>query len=107
MVTEIKTAEQFEKDVLGKSGFALVDFFSLWCRPCKMMGPVIEGASELFEGQVSFYKVNVDEVSELASKYEIMSIPNMIMFKDGKPVGSITGYHPIAELKQKIHDIIG
>ncbi len=65
----------------------LVRFWAVWCRPCKMMGPVIEGASELFEGQVSFYKVNVDEVSELASKYEIMSIPNMIMFKDGKPVG--------------------
>lgn len=107
MVNEITSVSQFESDVLNKSGYALVDFWAVWCRPCKMMAPVLEAASEVFADKVAFHKVNVDEVQELAAKYEIMSIPNMIVFKDGKPVDAITGYNPIDEFKAKLSAIIG
>lgn len=107
MVNEIKTVEQFESDVVAKGGYALVDFWAVWCRPCKMMAPVLDAASEIFDGKVAFHKVNVDEVPELAAKFEIMSIPNMIVFKDGKPIDAITGYNPIDTFKEKLSSIVG
>jgi len=75
------------------SGLTLVDFYAEWCGPCKMLGPVIEEvASELSDVQV--IKVNVDEHSDIAQKYGVMSIPTLIVFKDGKEVDKSVGFMP-------------
>ncbi len=82
--------ENFQKDVLDKKGLVLVDFYADWCGPCRMTGPIIEElANELKD--IFFVKVNVDENSQLASNYQVFSIPTFIIFKDGQPVHQFVG----------------
>ena len=73
-------SEEFKSSVLESRGFAFVDFYADWCGPCKMLGPIMD---EISSNQ-SVYKINVDEESDLASEYGVMSIPCVILFKDGK-----------------------
>ena len=89
MVKELNS-ENFENEVLKSTGKVLVDFYADWCGPCKMMSPVIDKISEEVEN-VKVGKVNVDEAGEIAQKYNIMSIPTIIIFKDGNPVRSFVG----------------
>ena len=81
-----------EKDFKNEisSGYTIVDFFADWCGPCKMLGPVLEEVAEEHQ-DIKFFKVNVDEAMDVASKYGIMSIPNVIMFKDGEAVNRFVG----------------
>lgn len=72
------------------AGYALVDFWAEWCAPCKMMEPVLTDVSSMFPS-VKYFKVNIDDFPKLASANNIMSIPNMVMFKDGQAVGSLVG----------------
>lgn len=72
--------EEFKNEVLESRGFAYVDFYADWCGPCKMLSPIMDEVSK----DNAVYKVNVDEESELASEYGVMSIPCVILFKDGK-----------------------
>ena len=76
----------FEKEVLEEKGLVLVDFFANWCGPCKMLMPVIHEVAEEYAGVVKVGKVDVDEEMELASRYGVVSIPTLILFKDGVPV---------------------
>ena len=82
--------DNFENEVLKSTGKVLVDFYADWCGPCKIMSPVIDKISEEVEN-VKVGKVNVDEAGEIAQKYNIMSIPTIIIFKDGNPVRSFVG----------------
>ena len=97
MVKEIKT-QDFKTEVIGGSKPALVDFWASWCGPCRMLSPVVDQVSEQYDG-VDFYKVNVDEEPDLAMEYGIMSIPCLIMFKDGKIFDQSVGVVPEAALK--------
>lgn len=81
MVQQIKTSE-FDEKVLKNEKTVIVDFFATWCGPCKMQAPVLEEFSEKAD-YVEIYKVDVDQEGELAQKYGIMSIPTLIVFKDG------------------------
>lgn len=83
------TNSEFEN--FTKEGTVLIDFFAEWCMPCVMMGPVIEELSEEFKEKVKFGKVNIEDNSELASKFNVSSIPNFVLFKDGKVVEQIIG----------------
>jgi thioredoxin 1 len=85
------TAENFQEEVLNSSLPVLVDFWASWCGPCQMIGPVIEELSKELEGKAIIGKVNVDENPELAQKYGVMSIPTIILFKDGKEQEKIIG----------------
>src|SRR3989344_2250893 len=75
-----------------KSGVALIDFWATWCGPCRAAGPIIEELSEEYAGKVLVGKVDVDHEQELAGKYGVMSIPTVILFKDGVEVGRQVGF---------------
>ncbi len=89
-VLKLKNAD-FENEILNKEGIALVDFYADWCGPCKMLAPVIEEiAAE--RPDVTVAKINVDEEGELAAKYGVMSIPTLIIFKNGEENERIVGF---------------
>ena len=90
MATQV-TENNFQAEVLESSTPVLVDFWATWCGPCQMMGPVVEELSGELSGKVKVCKVNVDENPELAEKYDVMSIPNFVLFKDGNAVKQIAG----------------
>ena len=92
------TSENFEQEV-GKSRVpVLVDFWASWCDPCKMMGPVVEQIAQDMGESARVCKINIDEQPELASQYNVMSIPTFILFKDGKEVNRTIGAMPKEEL---------
>ena len=86
-----------------KEGFALVDFFADWCMPCIMMSPIIDDLGKKFEGKIKFGKVDVGENQELAGKHGISSIPNFILFKDGKQVDQFVGAMPLEDFEEKLN----
>ncbi len=96
------TVENFETEVINSKEPVLVDFWATWCGPCQMQGPVIEQASEEFAGKVKVGKLNVDEEGELAQKYGVMSIPTLILFKEGEAVKKEVGFHSMDQLKNLI-----
>ncbi|MGN7456743.1 thioredoxin [Paenibacillus pasadenensis] len=94
------TKETFNESV--QNGVALVDFWAPWCGPCKMQLPIVEELSTELEGKATIAKINVDEQPELASQFGVMSIPTLILFKDGQPVDKMVGVQSKDALKNKI-----
>ncbi len=97
---EIITEKNFEEKT--KSGLVLIDFFATWCGPCRMMSPILEEVGENLDGKVSIYKVDVDDDEKLARKFGILSIPTLIIFKDGKQVDKKVGYIQADDLQAMI-----
>ncbi|MUT65112.1 thioredoxin [Paenibacillus sp. NEAU-GSW1] len=94
------TKENFSTSV--ESGVSLVDFWAPWCGPCKMQLPIVEELATELEGQATIAKINVDEQPELAAQFGVMSIPTLILFKDGQPVDKMVGLQSKDALKTKI-----
>ena len=92
------TSENFEKEVGEARVPVLVDFWASWCGPCKMMGPVVEQIAKEMGDSARVCKINIDEQPELASQYNVMSIPTFILFKEGKEVNRTIGAMPKEEL---------
>ena len=88
------TADNFEQEVLKSDIPVLVDFWAVWCGPCQMLAPTIEELAKEYEGRIKVGKVNVDEQPELSRKYGIMSIPTLILFKDGQIADQTMGVQP-------------
>ena len=101
MLEVILTNQNFKEEV--KEGLVLVDFFATWCGPCKMMEPVIAQIAEQYKGKVKVGKVNVDDENDLAMKYQIESIPTLILFKDGEPIKTLIGLHSKSEIENMIN----
>lgn len=85
--------------LIAKEPLVLVDFFATWCGPCKMLAPVLEELAAKLAGKVRIVKVDVDENNDLAMRFQIMSVPTMILFQNGKAVKQIQGYQPAAALE--------
>ena len=94
------TKENFEKEVLNSEIPVLVDFWATWCGPCMMLAPVIEEISK--EGNVKVGKINVDEQAELAIKFNVMSIPTIMLFDKGQVVKTTVGYMSKEQLKAEL-----
>lgn len=100
-----KPVEANEKnfdELLQKYGLVVVDFLAEWCGPCWMIAPIIEELAKEYSGKVVFLKVNVDRNRRLATKFGIMSIPTLIIFKNGKPVDMVVGAYPKPLLEARI-----
>ncbi len=100
------SASDFSEKIENASGVALVDFWAAWCGPCRMLAPTIDEVAEDFSGRAAVYKVNVDEEGELAAKFGIMSIPTLILFKDGAVFDKIVGVVPKDNISAAIENAL-
>jgi thioredoxin 1 len=100
LIMKIVNTQEFNELMNEKA--VLVDFFATWCGPCKMLSPVLEGVAEKMKDKVTIVKVDVDRSPDLAAKFGVMSVPTMIMFKNGRQVDAFSGYMPEANLMANI-----
>jgi thioredoxin 1 len=102
VVTDANFGDMIEEH----EGLSLVDFWAVWCGPCRMIAPLIEQLSKDYAGRVQFGKLDVDSNQQTAVKYSIRSIPSVLFFKDGKHVDTVVGAVPKAHLERKIEEHI-
>lgn len=100
------TDSSFKAEVIQSTLPTLVDFWAVWCGPCRMVTPIVEELAEEYDGRLKVCKVNVDENHDTAKEYGIMSIPTLLMFNEGKVVERLVGAMPKAEFKKHIDKIL-
>lgn len=98
MIKHIESVNQFKEEI--KAGTVLVDFYATWCGPCQMLSPLIEELDQ--KHNIKVLKIDVDEQAELAREFRIMSIPTLVVFKDGKMTKREMGYMPLSRLESLI-----
>jgi thioredoxin len=104
--TVVVTDDSFSDDVLSSSTPVLVDFWATWCGPCKMVAPVLEELATEKAGELTIAKLDVDENPATARDFQVVSIPTMILFKDGAPVKRIVGAKGKAALLRELSDVV-
>lgn len=105
MAEIIITSQNFDSAVLGSDVPVLLDFWAEWCGPCRMISPIVAEIAERYDGKVTVGKVNVDDQSELANRFEISSIPTLLVIKNGDVVDKAIGYRPkeaVAEMLDRV-----
>lgn len=98
------TDSSFKKEVLESGVAVLVDFWAPWCGPCRMIAPLIEEAARDYAGRIKVAKINIDENPGIPTQFQVMSIPTLMFFKDGKVVDQVVGAMSKPELKRKIEE---
>ena len=97
----------FDKEVAQANVPVLVDLWAAWCGPCRVIAPVVEELAGTYQGRVKFGKVNVDDCPQLASRFRVMNIPTLLLFKGGKEVDRIVGVVPREDLSRRIDRALG
>lgn len=92
----------FDQIVLQSNKPVLVDLWATWCKPCLMVAPILDELADEYDGRISFVKVDVDQNPKTASRYSVMSIPTLLIFKNGEPVSHLVGVRPKGELKRSL-----
>ena len=103
----VVTDETFNQEVLKSDTPTLVDFWAVWCGPCRMVAPVVDEIAREQAGKLKVMKLDVDENQSTAMAYGVMSIPTLILFKDGQPVERIVGFRPKSDMNKKILPHLG
>lgn len=96
----------FDKEITKAKGVALIDFWAEWCMPCKMIAPAVEAIAKDYSGKVKVAKVEVDGAGEIASRFNVMNIPTLIIFKDGKEAGRVVGVASKDEIAKKLDALL-
>lgn len=96
------TKANFDQEVVSSDSTVLVDFWAPWCGPCRAVGPIIDELAKEYDGKAKVAKLNVDDEGELSAKFKIMSIPTIMIFKNGEVVEKITGARSKTELSELI-----
>ena len=100
------TDADFEQEIEKHDGLAVVDFWATWCGPCRMIAPVVEELAKQYEGKLKVAKVDVDNNTRIATKYDIRSIPSLYIFKGGKVVQTIIGAVPKTQLISAVDGVL-
>ncbi len=103
MAVQVLKTSEFEKEVLQNQKVVLVDFFATWCMPCKMLSPVLEGVSETVKDYASVVKLDIDENMDLARKYGVMSVPTMIVVKNGVEAERMVGFRQANQIVEALN----
>ncbi len=100
------TSVNWEPEVEKTDELVMVDFWAVWCGPCQMVAPIVEELAKEYQGRLKVMKLNTDESPEVAGKFQIMSIPTILFFKNGQPVEKIVGARPKTQFKQVIDSLL-
>jgi thioredoxin 1 len=100
------TSSTWDSDVLKYQGLVMIDFWAAWCGPCRIVTPTIEELAKEYTGKIKVMKLNTDDNPDIASKYNIMGIPTLMFFKDGRKLDQIVGAVPKQQLKEKIESLL-
>ena len=95
------------RETIQKHPLVVIDCWASWCSPCQMVAPVIEEMAQDYAGRILFGKLNVDANREVPIRYQIMSIPTLLLFKNGEPIANIVGFRPKEELKRSLEGALG
>lgn len=100
------TSANFDEEVLKSEIPAVVDFFATWCGPCKMMAPIVEQLAAEYDGKIKVGKIDVDENEDIAARYQVMTIPTIMLFKDGQVISKTVGVQSKATLVSAIEKML-
>ncbi len=106
MIYDIHSEKDFDETVGSAKGWVLLDFFATWCRPCKLMAPVLEKADEEMAGEVTFCRVDVDAMEDFAEPFQLVGVPTFILFRDGMEKGRIIGYNDSRTFMEKLRGLM-
>jgi thioredoxin 1 len=105
-MAEAVTSATWDQEVLKSSTLVLVDFWAVWCGPCRMVAPIVDEIYKEYAGKLKVLKLNTDENPDIAGKYKIMGIPTLMFFKNGERVDQVVGAVPKAQLKTKVDSLL-